>query len=425
MKKNIKRVFRDFSYLECSAFADYLHEMSLEGWHFTSWKFGLIFEKGEPEDIVYAAEVFPKGRESDSQPGKDAEEYAEYCEAAGWRLIDGRRRFCIFRRIQDDAVPIVTEEERFQNVKKAEIRHLLDRSAGFALLAGMDWLQFFTINFDRWVFSQMWLLLLAGLTFMCLLYLLQLGVLFFWSRRAKRELESRGSIYYGQRKRVRAANEIWALFIMVLLIYCAGDILSICSIIMLIIAVIIIFAVRIVMIYMRPSWEAQIAVWTLIPYCFVLIFVAGIVSDVIQMEEGDYDLSDVPLVQSDYREVEGEPDYLDHGHEESVLGSMDYYMVSYDHGQTDSEGQSLSDSLTYTVYRSKHPWILEKLWEDEYKSEESVDCSASWQAERSLETWEGSGNYLVMYDEMLLVLSSDTELDDAQIQIVMEKLGVI
>ena len=125
------------------------------------------------------------------------------------------------------------------------------------------------------------------------------------------------------------------------------------------------------------------------------------------------------------REMEGEPDYLDYGHEESFLGSMDYYMVSYDHGQTDSEGQSLSDSLTYTVYRSKHPWILEKLWEDEYKSEESVDCSASWQAERALETWEGSGNYLVMYDEMLLVLSSDTELDDAQIQIVMEKLGVI
>ena len=45
-------MFRDFSYLECSAFADYLHEMSLEGWHFTSWKFGLIFEKGEPNDAV-------------------------------------------------------------------------------------------------------------------------------------------------------------------------------------------------------------------------------------------------------------------------------------------------------------------------------------------------------------------------------------
>ena len=39
--------------------------------------------------------------------------------------------------------------------------------------------------------------------------------------------------------------------------------------------------------------------------------------------------------------------------------------------------------------------------------------------------WEGSGNYLVMYDEVLLVLSSDTELDDAQIQTVREKLGVM
>lgn len=116
---------------------------------------------------------------------------------------------------------------------------------------------------------------------MCLFYLLQLGGLFVWSRRAKRELESRGSIYYGQRKSVRAANEIWTL-------------------------VIIVFGVRIVMIYMRPSWEAQIAVWTLIPYCFIIIFVAGIVSDVIQMEEGDYDFSDVPLVQSDYREMGGE-----------------------------------------------------------------------------------------------------------------------
>ena len=206
-----------------------------------------------------------------------------------------------------DTVPIVTEEERFQNVKKAEIRHFLDRSAGFALLAGLDWLQFFTINFDRWVFSQTWLLLLAGLTFMCLFYLLQLGGLFVWSRRAKRELESRGSIYYGQRKSVRAANEIWTLVIMGLLIYCAGDIMSRDSIIMLIIAVMIVFGVRIVMIYMRPSWEAQMC--------------------------------------------------------------------------------RLSSLITVR--------------------------------------WEGSGNYLVMYDEVLLVLSSDTELDDAQIQTVREKLGVM
>ena len=425
MKENRKRVFRDFRYMECGAFADYLRAMSMEGWHFISWKFGLIFEKGEPEDIAYAVEVFPKGRESDSQPGIDAKEYAEYCEAAGWRLIDGRRRFCIFRRVQDDAVPIVTEEERYQNVKKAEIRHLLDRSAGFALLAGLDWLQFLTINFDIWVFSQAWLLLLAGLTLMCLVYLLRFGGLLLWSRRAKRELESWGRIYYGQRKRIRAANEIWALVMLGLLIFYTGDVLGRGSIIILITAVIIIFAVRIAMIYMRPSWETQIAVWSVFSYFIVIILAASILTDTIQAGERDPDFPDVPLVQSDYREMEGGPAYLDHGHEESFLGNMDYYRVSYELGQTDENGEPVSDSLIYTIYRSRHPWILEKLWDDGYKSEDSVDCAASWQAERAVEAWKGSGDYLVMYDDMLLVLRSDMEMDDAQIQIVREKLGVI
>ena len=319
----------------------------------------------------------------------------------------------------------MTEEERFQNVKKAEIRHLLDRSAGFALLAGLDWLQFLTINFDIWVFSQAWLLLLEGLTLMCLVYLLRFGGLLLWSRRAKRELESRGRIYYGQRKRIRAANEIWALVMLGLLIFYTGDVLGRGSIIILITAVIIIFAVRIAMIYMRPSWETQIAVWSVFSCFIVIILAASILTDTIQAGERDPDFPDVPLVQSDYREMEGGPAHLDHGHEESFLGNMDYYRVSYELGQTDGNGEPVSDSLTYTIYRSRHPWILEKLWDDGYKSEDSVDCAASWQAERAVETWKGSGDYLVMYDDMLLVLRSDMEMDDAQIQIVREKLGVI
>ena len=165
--------------------------------------------------------------------------------------------------------------------------------------------------------------------------------------------------------------------------------------------------------------------WSVFSYCIVIILAASILTDTIQAGERDPDLPDVPLVQSDYREMESEPAYLDHGHEESFLGNMDYYMVSYELGQTDGNGEPVSDSLTYTIYRTRHPWILEKLWNDEYKSEESVDCAASWQAERAAETWEGSGDYLVMYDDMLLVLHSDMEMDDGQIQIVREKLGVI
>ncbi|MBM6854546.1 DUF2812 domain-containing protein [Mediterraneibacter glycyrrhizinilyticus] len=83
-KKRTRRVFKDFGYLECDAFAEYLHGMSMKGWHFREWRLGLVFEKGEPEDVCYCVEVFPKGSEMDTKPEEPAEEYAEYCQAAGW-----------------------------------------------------------------------------------------------------------------------------------------------------------------------------------------------------------------------------------------------------------------------------------------------------------------------------------------------------
>ena len=66
--------------------------MSLDGWHFQKWQMGLVFEKGEPADITYCVEVFPKGSEMDLKPEEQAEEYADYCSVAGWELIDGQRK---------------------------------------------------------------------------------------------------------------------------------------------------------------------------------------------------------------------------------------------------------------------------------------------------------------------------------------------
>ena len=120
-----KTVRKNFRYIECDAFAEYLRDMSLQGWHFCGWTSGLVFEKGEPEDVCYCVEVFPKGSEMDTAPEPDAMDYAEYCRAAGWELIDGQRSFCIFRRIDEDAVPIVTEEERLENIFRAERKALL------------------------------------------------------------------------------------------------------------------------------------------------------------------------------------------------------------------------------------------------------------------------------------------------------------
>ena len=69
-----KQVRKHFSYTQCDDFAAYLQEMSRKGFHFTEWKGGLVFEKGEPEDVTYQVEVFADGEEMDQRPSQDTEE---------------------------------------------------------------------------------------------------------------------------------------------------------------------------------------------------------------------------------------------------------------------------------------------------------------------------------------------------------------
>ena len=110
-EKRTRRVFKEFGYLECDAFAEYLHSMSMKGWHFREWRLGLVFEKGEPEDVCYCVEVLPKGSEMDTRREEAAEEYDEYCQAAGRELLDVSRRVRSFCQKEADTVPRVREYE--------------------------------------------------------------------------------------------------------------------------------------------------------------------------------------------------------------------------------------------------------------------------------------------------------------------------
>ena len=51
-----KTVLRTFGYMRCDDFASYLSAMAAKGWHFKEWGVGLTFEKGEPEQAVYAVD---------------------------------------------------------------------------------------------------------------------------------------------------------------------------------------------------------------------------------------------------------------------------------------------------------------------------------------------------------------------------------
>lgn len=197
MKK--KMVFRNYGYRECDSFAAYLEKMASKGWIFKGWRFGMIFEKEAPRKEIYDVEVFPEGDENDVKPEPNTKEYAQYCREAGWELIDSTRKLCVFRKIREDALPIVTERERYENIREAEWKAFRGRLAYTCFMAVSEWYALLNTDFARNIFSDIWIavFILWNLYFLenaarCVSYL-------FWKSRAKKMLEQGKTPFYGSR----------------------------------------------------------------------------------------------------------------------------------------------------------------------------------------------------------------------------------
>ena len=416
-----KGVWRIYRYIECDAFAEYLHDMSLQGWHFAEWKSRLIFEKGEPADITYYVEVFTKGSEMDERLREDAEEFAEYCGAAGWKLIDGKKRYCIFRKEREDAVPIVTEEERFRNVCRAEMWQLLWTVLGVAFIAGSDWLQMLGGNFTGWIFSPVMLFMMVDITALLLLRMFQCLAFAVWAARMRRHVREGGSIRYGRTKS-RFAWYGLLVFTFAGLAYSVARGDAFIAGLACLLAVGILVTVGGLQGHFRPlrggSWAIAIGcVLVLVPLA-VILSIAGPVGYYANPAD---DLLRLPLTQMDYRQVEGQIVYTAYESNETIFGSRLYGAVNYgDPGEPEPE-----DSLSYTVYRSGFPWVLEKVWETEAQGERtegSAETAARWGAEDARTDLLYQETLYLRYRDAILIFSSGEMPGEDQIAIVREKL---
>ncbi|HJD48193.1 MAG TPA: DUF2812 domain-containing protein [Candidatus Mediterraneibacter norfolkensis] len=427
-KRRTRRVFRNFGYLECGAFADYLHEMSLKGWHFREWRAGMLFEDGEPADITYCVEVFPKGSEMDIKPEEPAEEYAEYCRAAGWEFIDGERKFCIFRKKEEDAVPIVTEEERFANVTKAELRRLGSEMLTPLIVGVLFWLRAMGSEFADWMFSNVNLTLLLTMTVMISVRIIQCIGTVIWAVSGKRKLNSGRKIDYGKQHWQTIWNGVSVLFLAVIVLLLVVEDMAVEGI-MLAVFVLLILGVSWGIAYFRPTrsgnWALQISVG--VAAVFLMVMVAVILAVSVPEEESmETALAELPLTQSDYREMEGQPEWADYQYMESVLGTWLRGRVSYEEDLSDGEEEQ-SDTLRYDVYRSEQPWLLREVWQRETDRADVISGEAEiWGAQevKRIGSGQGTGILYVRWSDAVLILQADVMPDEAQSRIIKEKLAL-
>lgn len=433
MKK--RRTYTTFNYRDCDAFAGYLHAQSLKGWHFREFRMGMVFERGEPADVSYAVEVFPKGTEMDTRPEESTKEYAEYCEAAGWKLIDSSRKFCVFRQTKEDAVSIVEPEERYKNIRKAEWLFWLNGAVSVFLLTGLYLIQLFSGNFSRWVFNTPMLFILLFMMLSSGERLFEGVYLLYWSVTRGRMLKAGNIPVYGKKKRwpFRSALPLVFFLVSAVFLWYSKDEYFLPYVLPAAAVLILLLFVTLWIAYRRPSrddnWIFQLTAGLGIVFCFSIFMVTFIFGSDSDSKAAPENAEDFPLIQTDYRQIDGEITSAHADYMESILGRAEHFYVTYNienSAAPEPDSNIRSDTLSYTIYQSRYPWILDKLWEDEVpKPKEHPDNRTDmWHAVTavSLANEHSLCRELVRYPDRILIICSDERLADHQIRSIREKL---
>lgn len=410
-----KRVFRSFGYLECDAFAEYLKEMAVSGWHFSGWKLGMVFEKGEPKERIYAVEVFPKGKEEDVSPSEDAQEYAIYCEEAGWKFLDARGKFCVFEQLKEDAVPIVTAQEKLEYIKKAEKGKILYG----ILLAGSFLLlilfRLFTM-FSHYIFNGIEIVLLIAYSILFLLFGISGISSIFRCRKYRKQLEKGETPYYGKMFHIGRAGITLFSYGVILYLFIWGirnDLFSeIQSVLLFGFCLVLIMGQGLRKI-LRFSREKD-AVWNGVlvgVYIFVLLLCTG--NALIKGEANPPSLEQFPLLPQDLQKEVSSVEAVDCYRTQSLFGIKEEYWLTYRNQMQQEE------SLRYAIYSSPYEWVLQRVWTEETESVPMEETPNGWNAKKAASI---SGIYYICYGQKILRLSVEEPLTKEQIQVVEERL---
>lgn len=417
MKRNTKRVFKNFDYLHTDDFAAYLSAMSRKGWHFRQWGVGLTFQRGEPAEITYAVEIFPDASEYDTRPAVNTEEFAEYCAAAGWKLLDAKRKFCIFRQIREDAEEILTDAERLENVAKEEgkiLRRQLILALWMCILQNGN---FFGNSFANYIFSNDLLFLLLLVDVLTIGALAREIVFLLWKKKQLNRIAQGKRVSFG--KAAGGGTVFYDAYSWIPMMI-AGCYIVFCAATarydqLLLIAMILIPLILMswLIARFRPDAVTNQVIQIIVP-CLVLIL-ALVIEMGITLTKGEKPVSmvDVPLLYEDIGGDAGKLEDITLDGSTSIFGSGLRCGLRYE-----------EKSFNYQVYRSDYPWVLDRICDNEQKAyhQNGTDVTDIWNAEVAVR-YE-NGQYLIRYPEgvVLVSVAKDTVFSQEQTEIIRSAL---
>ena len=409
MAKNVKTVRKRFDYRQCDDFAAYLNHMARQGWHFKEFRSGLVFEKGECEDSVYAVEIFTDGTAHDMQPSYKAMNFAEYCEAAGWKLIDQRVKWCVLKRTREDAVPIFTDEERFENVKSVTYcppRKILWLYALFLIFILGD----ICYNPKHYLFSHTGFCVSVCHPYLFLNNLSQFLEYRRWHKDCENRLDRGEPLYFrhsGKNIAERVLVLIEILPLLLLLLYLSQ------SFTVPIAVLLVIFTIPVLLGKLPERFRMSVdssKILNTLSFSF-LLFTFIVLMGVSYYRDMHQPIQEPPVPPSVFQTAETVVT-VDLDRDTTPFGS-----------KLSCDIYSLEEDVGYYVYKSQYGWVLDTVWNQEVRKadQQAENCADEWDAADAFRT--ATGRYVVRYGDRILILRPGLEpLTQAQIDAIISAL---
>lgn len=435
-----RTVYRSFDYAECDDFAAFLNSMAMQGWHFKEWGLGLVFEKGAPQEMEYAVEVISKSRKDREKTSnkllQEEREFADYCNTSGWLLLAQKDGIYIFKKLKEDAVPVLTAEERLGHIFKEVRKQRVTGTFTFVLLFLLRMYCFWN-NPEAWLFQGAMFLIPVIILIECLFDVLCLLSIFIWKMDKHKKVEKGEDIYFGKKENrfivsdkiqfsVRMVCEI--AIAMIFLYYRQYEAAVIIPLM---------FGIgeggRILeaVLEKKLKWkkddkryDGYRAVNMALMFVFVQILDIFMISPMAMQEEIKLMKEECPLIQEDYMEVEGEFEEAVYCEVNSGAGAIKRYDITYQNLKSSVYPADKADTISYVIYESENDWVLDRVY-NYLKGNlygEMQEHTEKWGAQEAV-----SGEnylYIVKYEDKVVRFGDYANLTQDQIDIIREELDL-
>lgn len=413
----MKHTFWNFQYRECDEFTAYLNKMARRGYIFKDWDYALAFEKGEPQEIEYFVDVFPYESELNNGNSKTSAEYASYCEEAGWKFITSKRKFCIFQKLRNNAIPLVTEEERLINIKTATLKNW-PIVYSVLILVFISYCNAKSLDIILTPIAQV-LFILTG--FQLLACVLRAVSTMFWYYKSKKKLEKGEKITYARRFGRQKRTSVGLICFMLLFIFsiARGGMMTLGTVFLFIFMCFVMLGIAMIVGSLKLNFLKSFILVTVISLGLCAIFIYYAIHETGQKafsgRNADIGISSELLIKKG-AEVES----IQVKSEGNLLGKKTEYILN-----CRKNGGKVTEyfDVGITVYETKIDYLIREHMLKTYENMEKIeDIRLKWQAK---EAYFDGFITIVRYDGKCIHMYGIENLNENQIEGLRLKLGLI